>query len=562
MNNIIVSLILLILLLIANYILLFKIDNFNIQKKNLVFTSVGDNTNFDKLWCQSGRNYDIWVVYYGKNEDNYQKYRKKVDYIEKRKGSKFQNFHHIYNTKFEELQKYDRFFILDDDIIFETPDINKMFEISKKYNLDICGPTFKTNGSSKISHAITRQESNNLLRYTNFIEVNVPLFNRNALNKFMKYYDPILIGWGIDYLYIWALGKDRKRAYALVDSVSCINPHDKEKNGKRELTILKDVNERVEKWNLIKKKYKIPDWENKNWEKIPNIENFTSSNNFKNKYCIIRILGNNISNVHSNTQTYDNLKFTLENEPDFQDTDKIWILNRIYDEKLKQLYIDLLNKFSKKYLIIEFKYDMYQQIKKDNPVDFNKLNVNDRNSVFLSLYKYSLYVVNINGARNYALDYGRKRYQYTFVLDGSCIMSSQQFKILNKHLKNDTEYIALPMIRLKDNQEYFKNIDPESKSEPQLCFKHTTNVKFDERLPYGISNKTEMLRRLGIHGIWDKWLDNKAILNIEDRPKLKDPKKQELSSIYRLSNGTNKQQKDHGNRTHGIYQMVKYLNNI
>ena len=134
MNNIIVSLILLILLLIANYILLFKIDNFNIQKKNLVFTSVGDNTNFDKLWCQSGRNYDIWVVYYGKNEDNYQKYRKKVDYIEKRKGSKFQNFHHIYNTKFEELQKYDRFFILDDDIIFETPDINKMFEISKKYN--------------------------------------------------------------------------------------------------------------------------------------------------------------------------------------------------------------------------------------------------------------------------------------------------------------------------------------------------------------------------------------------------------------------------------------------
>lgn len=266
--NKLLALLLFIVLLFANYILKYKSENFNMSKKNLVFTSAGDNTKFDKLWCQEGRNYDIWVVYYGKNEEKYQKYSKKVDYIEKHKGSKFQNFYHIYNTKYEELQQYERFFILDDDIIFETPDINKMFEISEKYNLDICGPTFKTNGSSKISHEITKQQPNNILRYTNFIEVNVPLFSRNALNKFMKYYDPILIGWGIDYLYIWALGKDRKRAYALVDSISCINPHDNNKNGKRELTILKGVNERAEKWNQIKKKYKIPDWKNKNWETI------------------------------------------------------------------------------------------------------------------------------------------------------------------------------------------------------------------------------------------------------------------------------------------------------
>lgn len=274
--NKLLALVLFIILLISNYILVYKTEYFDNKHKNLVFTSAGNNTNFDKLWCQDGRNYDVWVVYYGDKQEKYDQYAKKVDYIEKHKGSKFQNFYHIYNTKSEELQSYDRFFILDDDIIFETPDINKMFEISKKYNLDICGPTFKTNGSSKISHAITRQEPNNLLRYTNFIEVNVPLFSKNALNKFMKYYDPILIGWGIDYLYIWALGKDRKRAYALVDSISCINPHDVKKNGKRELTILKGVNERVEKWNLIKKKYNIQEWENKNWKKIPNIENFTS----------------------------------------------------------------------------------------------------------------------------------------------------------------------------------------------------------------------------------------------------------------------------------------------
>ena len=153
-----------------------------------------------------------------------------------------QNFYHIYQNKRAKLENYDRFFILDDDIIFDTQDINNMFDISKKYNLDICSPTFKTDGSSKISHSITKQQNGNLLRYTNFLEVNVPLFSKDALHKFMKYYDPILIGWGIDYLYIWALGKDKKKNYALIDSISCINPHDKQKNGKREHNNIQNYN--------------------------------------------------------------------------------------------------------------------------------------------------------------------------------------------------------------------------------------------------------------------------------------------------------------------------------
>ena len=100
--------------------------------KNLVFTSAGDVTNFDALWLDSERKYDVWVVYYGDNEEIYQKYKDKVDYIEKRKGSKFQNFSHIYKSK--DLSQYERFFILDDDIIISTEDINKMFMISEKLN--------------------------------------------------------------------------------------------------------------------------------------------------------------------------------------------------------------------------------------------------------------------------------------------------------------------------------------------------------------------------------------------------------------------------------------------
>ena len=159
-----------------------KFNNKN-QNRNMVFTSCGNNTNFHNLWFSNTRNYDVYAIYYGDDKEKYKLYQEKVDFIEKRKGSKFQNFHYFYHKYPDIINKYDRFFILDDDIIFRTPEINEMFEISRKYNLSICGPTFKKDPNCKISHHITIQQPKTLLRYVNFIEVNVPLFNNTCLLK-------------------------------------------------------------------------------------------------------------------------------------------------------------------------------------------------------------------------------------------------------------------------------------------------------------------------------------------------------------------------------------------
>lgn len=248
----------------------FNNNNNNKNKnKNIIFTSAGDNTNFHNNWVGNNQNYDIWVVYYGDNDEKYNFYKNKVKFIEKRKGSKFQNFNYVWNKYYNELNNYDHFFILDDDIIFDSyNDINKMFNLAKEYNSWIIAPTFKTNGSSKISHEITKSQNNKLLRYVNFIEVNVPLFNKYAINKFMKYYDDILIGWGIDYFYIWTLGKDIKDKYILVDDISVINPHDNTKNNKRENTLVKNFNKEIDYWDNIKKKYNIQEWEHKTWDSV------------------------------------------------------------------------------------------------------------------------------------------------------------------------------------------------------------------------------------------------------------------------------------------------------
>ena len=223
------------------------------QKTNLIFTSAGDNTQFYNHWLGENRNYDVWCVYYGNNDENYKKYSTLVDKIWKRKGSKFQNFHYIYKNYRELLDKYDRFFIVDDDIIINTNDINNLFDISIKYDLWLCQPSYTL--TSKISWPGTAHVPNNLLRYTNFTEVGTTVFSKYAIHKFMEHYDPILMGWGIDLFYIWVLGEDKQNKYAIIDSIQCVNPHNADKLIKiREHTNIENSDKDYDYWIQFKKK--------------------------------------------------------------------------------------------------------------------------------------------------------------------------------------------------------------------------------------------------------------------------------------------------------------------
>ena len=224
--------------------------------KNFLFSSVGNNTDFDSLWINENMNYDIYLIYYGNNDDIYNKYKSKVTFIEKRKGSKFQNFKYFYDNYINIINKYDRFFILDDDIIFNVNDINGMFKISRQYNLDICAPSFSQ--KSKLSYRITLHKPKTLLSYTNFIEVNTPLFNTNALHKLMEKLDYSLIGWGIDFLYIICNGLEKKRSYAIIHKIICENPKDNTKKDGRELYKISKCLERAEIWKQFAIKHKIP----------------------------------------------------------------------------------------------------------------------------------------------------------------------------------------------------------------------------------------------------------------------------------------------------------------
>ena len=237
------------------------------SRRYLVFSSVGDNTEFYSHWVgpPHQQSYDIWICYYGANVSQYNVYMAFTDLIERREGSKFQNFVHIYNKYKSRVLEYERVLVMDDDIIISSFDIDRLFSISHSFDLWISQPSFSKN--SKTSHDITKYHDNTFLRYTNFVEVNVPLFSRDALRRCMDVLDESLIGWGIDYLCIWMNGKEEESRYAIIDAVQCENPKIKRNNnGSRELRKIKGSNNLFNRWRDFATPRKIPmSWDKKTY---------------------------------------------------------------------------------------------------------------------------------------------------------------------------------------------------------------------------------------------------------------------------------------------------------
>lgn len=219
------------------------------KNKNLVFSSVGDNNPQIGKWIHGTKNYDILIVYYGNHKN---KYKSVSDYYFERLGSKWQNIHYIVNNHPHIINQYKDILLLDDDIILSPYQINQLFDIRKQYKLDILAPAFRN--TSKISHQITRVNPLYLLRYTNFVENCNPLMKKEILLKFMHKYNPILFDYGTDYWYINTLGDDTKNKVAIIDEITCVNPHDFFKKGtKRETERIQSLDSKIQIWNNLKK---------------------------------------------------------------------------------------------------------------------------------------------------------------------------------------------------------------------------------------------------------------------------------------------------------------------
>ncbi|WP_432697896.1 alginate lyase family protein [Marinobacterium sp. YM272] len=245
------------------------------------------------------------------------------------------------------------------------------------------------------------------------------------------------------------------------------------------------------------------------------------SKDFNKSYevALIRILGNDLPFRHNQNQTLANLDFTLENESDFEGCVKIWILNRIIDRDKKNKIISLLEKYNKKYIDIPYQSEELAKAAfcfDDLPVDeytltteYEKLSERNKVIVDTAILKHkNNYVMNNNGARNVALEEGKKIAKWVLPWDGNCFLNDQAWLSLTASLaaRSDIQYHIVPMDRIVSNQAVIEEgYSPNPSEEPQIVFRSDAELNFDERLMYGLKPKVDLLKRLGVPGVWDNW---------------------------------------------------------
>ncbi|HPW65744.1 MAG TPA: glycosyltransferase [Salinivirgaceae bacterium] len=238
-----------------------------------------------------------------------------------------------------------------------------------------------------------------------------------------------------------------------------------------------------------------------------------------NSFVLYRIIGNDLTPRHKKGQSYENLQFILEHEPEFENCQKIFILNRIVDQSEEQRIIQLLKSKGKRYEIIPFILDDYKKVEIDyqtfdfkalfNDPDFKKLHIKKQGRAVVAAYRLkNNYIMNNNGARNYALKDGRDKARWVLPFDGNCFFTQSAWNALVEDVlaNTDKEYHIVPMCRILDNSALLSDdFIPDPVEEPQILFRNDSEHIFDERFCYGRRPKVELLWRLGVPGRWDSF---------------------------------------------------------
>lgn len=218
-----IIIIIIIFILLNNNVETFT-NNFKRKRKFLLFSSVGKRDN-KKIamneWLKGNRNYDVVLYYY----DN-MKFYDNSDYNFRRKDYKWPNFSHF--IKNNDISGYDAIFVVDDDIIMKSKDINKMFDIFMKYKLKLAQPSFDE--KSDIHFKIQKTNKNKILDYVSWIECGVILMNKEIFlnKKLFPIYKESGSGYGIESV-ILKITNPGNKDVAIIHEISSHHPKTKVK---------------------------------------------------------------------------------------------------------------------------------------------------------------------------------------------------------------------------------------------------------------------------------------------------------------------------------------------
>lgn len=143
-----------------------------------------------------GRTWDLIVSYYGDDPARFL-----ADDVVRTasKGPKMPSLGDLLRTRVPELSAYDYVFLPDDDLLFPEGGISRLFRICRAHDLILCQPALSHD--SFVGHAITLHRPAFRVRWTDWVEIMAPCFQRAALDACLPTFDENISGWGIDSLW-------------------------------------------------------------------------------------------------------------------------------------------------------------------------------------------------------------------------------------------------------------------------------------------------------------------------------------------------------------------------
>jgi hypothetical protein len=183
-----------------------------VNNKNLVISCVGNNS-LHKEWLKGEElNFDLMLIYYGEGKE--EDYINDCKLLVKGKGFKFRLIEAFIQEYWNEIKHYEYISFSDDDLSGDAYCFNNLFNRMKEYDLWVAQPSLSHD--SFINHKELEQNDNAILRYTSFVEIMIPTFNTNILNKIKHTINDTDSGWGLEFLWFDMLGAPKDK-FAIID---------------------------------------------------------------------------------------------------------------------------------------------------------------------------------------------------------------------------------------------------------------------------------------------------------------------------------------------------------
>lgn len=169
------------------------------ESRNIVISPCGNKSFlFKSSWLipKEKKNFDLCLLFYHQEIKQPELY-KDVDYFLHLKDFKYHMIHKLLTEVHPEwLNEYDYFYFLDDDIEIDGFQINRMFSLSRAFEISISQASLSKD--SFCSWPMFKHQKNSYCRFVGQIEVMAPLFEKEALKKCLPTFIGNRSSWGID----------------------------------------------------------------------------------------------------------------------------------------------------------------------------------------------------------------------------------------------------------------------------------------------------------------------------------------------------------------------------